>query len=135
MGEAPRAAAELARVTRPGGHVLVSVMSLLGATLSAPSGIAGLVDAYGESGVRRVTATGELSPELGSHGLLMRLYRWSQLRALLEPRGRVVAASATGMFARDTVDPELLSDLERDLGAEPGALDAGHHILAVLEVA
>jgi hypothetical protein len=38
------------------------------------------------------------------------------------------------MFARDEADPVLLADLERDLGAEPGAVDVGHHILAVLEV-
>jgi hypothetical protein len=64
----------------------------------------------------------------------MRLYRWSELRALLEPHGAIVAASAAGMFARDEADPELLAELERDLGAEPGALDTGHHIVAVLQV-
>jgi SAM-dependent methyltransferase len=135
MDEAPRAVAELVRVTRPGGHVLVSVMSLVGPTLSAPGGVAGLVAAYGVETVRTVTATGTLGPHLGEHGLLMQLYRASELRRLLEPHGTIVAASATGMFARDDGDPELLAELELDLGAEPGALDIGHHILAVLEVA
>jgi ubiquinone/menaquinone biosynthesis C-methylase UbiE len=134
LDQAPRAVAELARVTRPGGHVLVSVMSLLGPTLSFPGGIGGLVLEYGAETVRRVTATGRLDPEVGEHGLLMRLYRWSELRALLEPHGAIVAASAAGMFARDEADPELLAELERDLGAEPGALDTGHHIVAVLQV-
>lgn len=134
LDEAPRGAAELARVTRPGGHVLVSVMSLLGASLAAPGGIAALVDAYGAQTVREVTATGVLGPQLGSHGLAMRLYRSRELVALLEEHGTVVAASATGMYARDTADPELLAELELSLGGEPGALDVGHHILAVLEV-
>ena len=135
MDEAPKAVSELARVTRPGGHILLSVMSLVGATLSAPGGIGALVAEYDEHTVRRVTTTGRLGPELGAHGLLMRLYRWSELKQLLEPHGRIAAASATGMFARDDGDPSLLADLELDFGAEPGALDVGHHILAVLEIA
>lgn len=135
MDEAPTAVAELARVTRPGGRVLLSVMSLVGATLSVEGGIGALVAEYDEATVRRVTSTGRLGAELGAHGLLMRLYRWSELRQLLEPHGRIVAASATGIFARDEGDPSLLAELELDLGAEPGALDVGHHILAVLEVA
>jgi ubiquinone/menaquinone biosynthesis C-methylase UbiE len=135
MDEAPTAIAELARVTRSGGHVLLSVMSLVGATLSAPGGIGALVAEYDEQTVRRVTSTGRLGAELGAHGLLMRLYRWSELRELLEPHGRIAAASATGIFARDDADPALLAELELDFGAEPGALDVGHHVLAVLEVA
>jgi ubiquinone/menaquinone biosynthesis C-methylase UbiE len=134
LDDAPRGVAELARVTRPGGHVLVSVMSLLGPMLSVPGGVAGLVQEYGVHTVRQVAGTGVLAPEIGEHGLLMRLYRWSELRALLAPHGAVVAASAAGMFARDGADPELLAELEQDLGAEPGSLDAGHHILAVLQV-
>lgn len=134
MDEAPRALGELVRVTKPGGHVLLSVMSLVGPTLSAPGGIGGLVRAFGEETVRQVTATGRLDGEVGEHGLLMRLYRWSELRELLEPHGRIVAAAAAGMFARDDADAGLLADLELDLGAEPGALDVGHHIVAVLEV-
>jgi SAM-dependent methyltransferase len=132
LDEAPRAVAELARVTRPGGHVLVSVMSLVGPMLSFPGGVGRLVREYGVETVRAVTATGRLDPEVGEHGLLMRLYRFSELRALLEEHGQVVAASAAGMFARDEADPGLLAELERDLGAEPGSLDCGHHIVAVL---
>ncbi|MGZ4339001.1 MAG: class I SAM-dependent methyltransferase [Gaiellaceae bacterium] len=135
MEDAPRAVAELVRVTKPGGHVLVSVMSLVGPTLSAAGGIGELVRAFGEETVRQVTTTGRLAAEVGEHGLVMRLYRWSELRGLLEPHGRIVAASAAGMFPRDDAADGLLADLELDLGAEPGALDIGHHILAVLEVA
>ena len=134
MDEAPTAIAELARVTRAGGHVLLSVMSLVGPALSVPGGIGGLVTEYDAETVRRVVATGRLGAELGAHGLLMHLYRWSELRPLLEPYGRIVAATATGMFARDEADRSLLAELELDLGAEPGAIDVGHHILAVLEV-
>lgn len=135
MDEAPTAIAELARITRMGGHVLISVMSLVGATLSVPGGIGALVAEYDAETVRRVTSTGRLGAELGAHGLLMRLYRWSELERLLEPHGQIVVAAATGMFARDEADPSLLAELELDLGREPGSIDVGHHILAVLEVA
>lgn len=135
LDEAPRAVAELARVTRPGGVVLVSTMALVGATLAASGGIAELVRRYGADTVREVTRTGRLPSALSNGHLDLRLYRASELRSLLEAHGTVVAASATGMFTTDDADPELLGELELELGAEPGAVDVGTHILAVLEVA
>jgi ubiquinone/menaquinone biosynthesis C-methylase UbiE len=136
LERAPHAVTELTRVTRSGGHVLVSVMSLIGASLASTGGIAELVRLYGADTVRRVTNTGHLPSELNlRRHLEMRLYRWSELRALLEPYGEVVAAAATGMFPHDEAPPELLAELELDLGAEPGAIDVGNHILAVLRVA
>jgi len=65
----------------------------------------------------------------------MKLYRWRELRDLLERHGEVVAASATGIFLAEPREPELRALLERlevDLGAEPGAIETGPHILAVL---
>jgi SAM-dependent methyltransferase len=137
LDEASRAAAELARVTRPGGHVLVSVMSLVGTTLAVPGGVPELVALVGERVVRRVTATGCLGPEQMNGHLAMRMFRARELVALLEPHGRVVARRAAGIFRRGETgcDRALLDELELDLGAEPGAVDAGHHIVAVLEVA
>ena len=136
LDAAPRAVTELARVTRSNGHVLVSVMSTIGATLTATGGIAELVRLYDADTVRRVTSTGHLPSELsGRNHLEMRMFRWSELRALLEPFGDVVASAATGMFPHDEGPTELLAELELDLGAEPGAIDVGNHILAVLRVA
>jgi hypothetical protein len=63
------------------------------------------------------------------------MYRWRELRALLEPHGQVVAAAATGMFQARPEEPELRALLERlelDLGAEPGAIESGQHMLAVV---
>jgi ubiquinone/menaquinone biosynthesis C-methylase UbiE len=136
LDRAPQAISELARVTRPEGYVLVSAMSLIGASLNTTGGIAELVRLYGADTVRRVTATGHLPSELNARRHLeMRLYRWRELRALVEPYGEIVAAAATGMFPHDEGPPELLAELELDLGAEPGAIDVGNHILAVLRVA
>jgi len=136
LDRATDAVAELARVTRPGGHVLVSVMSLIGSSLGAIGGVASLVERHGADTVRRVSTTGHLLPEHSNGHLEMQLYRPSELARLLEPHGDVVATAAAGMF-RETEDDdlELLGELELDFGAEPGAVALGRHIIGVLRVA
>lgn len=136
LDRAPEAVAELARVTRSGGHVLVSVMSLIGSTLGAIGGVSSIVERYGPDTVRRVTRTGHLLPEYSGGHLEMRLFRSRELGALLRPHGAVVATAAAGMF-RETEDDDLqlLTELELEFGAEPGAVDLGRHIIGVLRVA
>lgn len=136
VDRAADAVAELARVTRRGGHLLVSVMALVGAVQAYADAV---VEASRELGVRvteEIVATGLLpeGPRLGH--LAMRLFRWRELEELLEPHGELVAASAAGLI-RATVPDEpalrdLLGRLELDLAAEPGALDCGPHMLAVV---
>jgi hypothetical protein len=67
----------------------------------------------------------------------MKMYRWRDLRELLAAHGEVVAASATGLVTTTPDDPDLRALTERielDVGAEPGAIDIGRHILAVVRV-
>ena len=75
-------------------------------------------------------------PEGEGYGhLAMRMFRWSELETLLSRQGTVVAASAAGLFAAEPAEPELrdlLARAELELGAEPGAISCGEHILAVL---
>lgn len=137
LGEAPQAVAELKRVTRPGGHVLVSVMSLVGSLVWSLDAVLEIAREQGIGVVDRVNATGVLTPGLGAHGLTMKMYRWRELRELLEAHGDVVAASATGLVTTTPEDADLRALAERielDVGAEPGAIDIGHHILAVMRV-
>jgi SAM-dependent methyltransferase len=131
--EASRAASELARVTRQGGYVLVSVMALLGATINAIDGVLAIADEHGSNAVSGVTETGLLPREYGGH-LPMKLYRWGELQALLSTYGEIVAAAATGLFKDSEQHEALLAQVELDLGAEPGAIDAGRHMLAVVRV-
>jgi ubiquinone/menaquinone biosynthesis C-methylase UbiE len=137
LERAPEAAAELARVTRPGGHVLVSVMSLVGTVLQFMEGLLDLARRDGVPFQEEIVATGFL-PERGKdYGHLpMTLYRWPQLQELLAPHGEIVAASAAGLLASvDPAEPELrdlLARWEVDLAADPGALSCGQHILAVV---
>ena len=135
LGRAPDAFAELVRVTRPGGHVLLSVMSLVGATVHRLEGVLALAREQGASTVEEVVRSGVLPASPNGH-VAMRLFRWRELEELLAPHGTVVAATAAGLLG--SVDPaqpalrELVTRLELELAAEPGAVECGAHMLAVL---
>jgi SAM-dependent methyltransferase len=138
LDRAPEAIAELARVTRPGGHVLVSAMSLIGAMLSAHDVVLELLRRDGPGPIEDVVRTGYL-PDAPDYGHLpMKLFRWRELEGLLTQHGEIVAASAAGLFgAIEPAEPELreaVARLELELASEPGAIECGPHIVAVLEV-
>jgi SAM-dependent methyltransferase len=135
LGEADRALAELLRVTRPGGHVLLSVMSLLGAARAFFDQLLPLVDQFGwQRAVTEIFKTGDLDGEI-NNGHVCRLYKWSDLDEMLGRHPcRIVAASAANFLsvANAAWDDRFL-DLEIEVCREPGALDGGTHILAVVE--
>ena len=141
MDRADDALRELLRLLRSGGLLLVSVMSLLGATAGGLPFVMEEARAHGPEAVDAVIRTGDLPSALSGH-LEMHMYRWSELEALLHRHGcHVVTASASNLtFAR--VHGELIasmSDEERAwlarwelaLVGEPGAISMGEHIIAV----
>lgn len=129
------AVSELVRVTRREGHVLLSVMSLIGAFTRYLELVIDLVRRDGPAILEQTLRDG-LLPEGDDYGhLRMRMFRWSELEELLSRHGTVVAASAAGLLAAEPSEPELrelLARVELDLGAERGAISCGEHILAVL---
>jgi SAM-dependent methyltransferase len=132
------AVSELVRVTRRGGHVLVSVMSLVGALIAYTAMALDLVRRDGPAPFEQTLRDGILPERDGYGHLTMRLFRWSELEALLSRHGTVVAATAAGLFAAEPAEPELrelLARVELELGVEPGAISCGQHILAVLQKA
>lgn len=131
--------AELARVTRPGGHVLLSVMSLVGTLVHFLTQIVELARRDGVELNEEIVRTGLLPKKGDDYGHLpMKLYRWSELEALLSRHGKIVGAAATGLLPHlapeEPVLREFLVWVERQLAEEPGALSSGQHILAVLQV-
>jgi SAM-dependent methyltransferase len=128
--------AELVRVTRPGGHVLVSVMSLAGTVVHYLPILLDLVRRDGVAKNEAIVRTGLLPDEPDYGHLAMKLFRWSELEALLSPHGTVVDACAAGLLPSvQPEEPELrefLSTVELELAGEPGAVSCGQHILAVL---
>jgi ubiquinone/menaquinone biosynthesis C-methylase UbiE len=138
LDRAEDALAELVRVTRPGGHVLVSVMSTIGTVVHY---LAILFDLARRDGVERqveIVRTGFL-PEAPDYGhLAMHLYRWSELEALLSRHGEVVAAAAAGLLPdlrpEEPELHELVRRVEAELCEEPGAVSCGQHIVAALHL-
>ena len=128
--------AELVRVTRPGGHVLVSVMSLVGTVTHFLPILLDLVRRDGVAKNEAIVRSGFLPDEPDYGHLAMKLFRWSELEALLSSHGTVVDARAAGLLpAVQPEEPELrafLSRVELELAGEPGAVSCGQHILAVL---
>ena len=128
--------AGLVRVTKPGGHVLVSVMSLVGTVVHYLPILLDLVRRDGVAKNEAIVRTGLLPDELDYGHLAMKLFRWSELEALLSPHGTVVDACAAGLLPNvQPEEPELrefLSTVELELAGEPGAVSCGQHILAVL---
>jgi SAM-dependent methyltransferase len=139
VDRAPDALAELARVTRPGGHVLVSVMSLGGTVVHYASVLADLARRDGTQRQLDI-ARSQLLPEAKDYGhLAMRLYRWRDLEQLLERHGEVVDGAAAGVLPHVQADEpeikELLADLDAELADDPALRGVGEHIIGVVRTA
>jgi SAM-dependent methyltransferase len=133
---ADAALAELVRVTRPGGHVLLSVMSLAGTVVHY---LPQLLDLARRDGVEKqdeIVRTGFLPDEPEYGHLAMKLYRWSELEAMLARHGTIELAAAAGLLpAAEAEEPELrafLSRVELELAFAPGTVGCGEHMVAVL---
>ena len=139
--DADRALAQLVRVTKPGGYVLLSVMSTLGAMRAFLPTLIGEARTFGPQHAERIFLTGELERDTNA-GHELRMYRWSQLAALLERHGEIVSAAAANFLTAGadgarldalTADEwERLLSWELRLCREPGVLDGGTHILAAI---
>jgi len=136
---AERAVGELARVTKPGGHVLVSVMGLCGAAVHFASFIVELARRDGPAKLRETAQTGFLPEGEGYGHLAMRMYLWDELEELLAPHGEVVDGAAAGVLPHIEVEEpeirELLEEFEAKLAYDPGSRSCGEHIIGVLRVA
>lgn len=129
---------ELVRVTRPGGHVLVSVMSTIGTLVHY---LAALFDLARQDGVEKqleIVRTGYLPEAPGYGHLALKMYRWSELEMLLARHGEVVAAAASGLLPdlrpEEPELQEMVRRIEAELCEEPGAISSGQHIVAALRL-
>jgi ubiquinone/menaquinone biosynthesis C-methylase UbiE len=144
-----QAADELIRVTKPGGYVLVSVMSLLGAVISVADVPQMIMLTHPDEEIDNIPP---LWPVLESGDLPafpsgtrknphapMHLYTEKELRQLfgkcevLETAGSNVTVKEYGTSA-DTIyqDPkawETLVEMEKRLNHDPGLVNSGNHII------
>lgn len=133
----------LLRVTRPGGRVVASVMSMLGTWRHAFAGVTALAEAVGEDVNDQVLATGDLRHVGGDHQC--RMFRAREVAELVERAGgRVLGMSASNWasladddaLARVEANPDRWARfLEHEARAcrEPGALDGGTHVLVAAQ--
>jgi ubiquinone/menaquinone biosynthesis C-methylase UbiE len=134
---------ELLRVTKPGGYVLFSVMSLIGTMRQFLPGIVAHMEEFGIEAVDRVRRSGDLVGEVAS-AHQCRMYRWSELEAILQRHPCVIEVASSSnqlVLQNDETATRLMQDTARwqkflqwevELGREVGARDGGTHILVVL---
>ena len=145
LQKADLAVAELLRVVRPGGHVLLSVMSLLGVVTPVRFLLSDL-RTYGRDAVQAVIDTGDLPSTMIRGHAPMHLYRWSELSELLRRHPCEIVAACSSGFAIGLLHNELIAGMteeERrlitnwaiDLAPEQGAIDVSEHIIAVVRKA
>ena len=112
-------------------------MSLVGAVVHYAEFFLDLARRDGIEPNEEIVRTGLLPQGEGYGHLPMKLYRWSELEALLSRHGTIVAASAAGILPALYPDEpklrEFLEYVELELAAEPGALGAGEHMIAVVQ--
>lgn len=144
LDRAPDALHEMLRVTKIGGRLLFSVMSLVGTMRAFLPGVDEEMHEFGLETMRRIFDTGDLPLPHSSTGPL-HMFRWEELRALIDAEPcRIVAASASnflslqndevaGRWLDDTDASQALLDWELRACADPAAIGAGTHILVVVE--
>lgn len=141
VGHAGQACEELLRVTRPGGHVLLGVMSVHG---SLRAFLPGAADEMNIDEIQLSLRTGDLSQDHSSLDAAMHMFSWAELRDLLERQAcDVVVTSAANFLSignnevcdrwlEDPVLWETFLGWEIQTCAQPGAIDGGTHIIAVV---
>jgi len=133
-----KALAECVRVLRPGGYLLLSVMSLWGTLHRHRAALRDMPRAA----MRTIIATGDLTAETDPTSRhYCHMYRAAELRAFLAKPGLEVeqisasSALATGVENEFITAPEqweALLEYEATACDEPGYCDAGTHLLAVV---
>ncbi len=143
LDEADRAVGELLRVTRPEGHVLLGVMSRYGSLRAFLSVAEQEIAEFGLQEMQEIVATGFLPAHHSTLGP-MHLYAWDELEALLRRHAcEIEAASAANFLSigndetcgRWLADPRMWGRFlswEVEACAQPGAIDGGTHIIAVV---
>jgi GrpB-like predicted nucleotidyltransferase (UPF0157 family)/ubiquinone/menaquinone biosynthesis C-methylase UbiE len=141
------AVAEMRRVTKPGGYIVLSVMSRAGAFRKFLSFAREVFDSGDPGAIRaleRSRETGDLTdPRIQTEGNYMHLFTAAELRSLLEAHGLIVVEMGAANFI--TVQNEdwlgavdessdfwrFVVRLEERFAGESGAVDGGTHIIAV----
>ena len=138
------ALSECMRVLKPGGLLLLSVMSLWG---TCHRFLPGVVQDTPIEANQQIIATGDISPatHVARGDSFMHLFRANELRTWLEQAGlKIIALSASGCLGInwENLLKEIRNDeekwnellrMELEASATPGCLDMGTHLIAVTQ--
>ena len=144
--QADDALSELLRVTKSGGYILLSVMSLAGTLRRFLREALDLARDHGTDVLRQLIATGDQAGPLAevAAGHRFHYYRWAELDRLLRRHPCTIAAATAANFLairNEAALQEIMADTdlwsaflqwEVAVSQEPGALDGGTHIIAVV---
>ncbi len=132
----------LFRVVRPGGPLVASVMSTIGAYRQFLPGVVKIIETLGDDANDRVLSTGDLrETQPPGSGHTCKMFRWAEVADLVSSAGGAVLAASASNWA-SLGDPEVLERLAADPGhwsrfldnevrlcAEPGVWDGATHVL------
>jgi SAM-dependent methyltransferase len=135
----------LLRITRNGGPVIASVLSLLGTWRFFLSDVMSTAARAGVDAHEALLRTGDLRHiATGPDDHICQMFRWSELERLASRHQAVMLAGCASNFAslgnqesltqieRDRAGWARFLDAEADACREPGARDSGTHILFAL---
>ena len=144
MDRADDALDELLRVTKLGGHLLLGVMSKHGSLQAFLGSAAVEIEEFGIEEMEAILETGDLPPNHSSMGMPVHLFSWgtcaniwTDIRAIWSPRRRRTSSrsgttkSANGGCRIRAIWDRFLA-WEVTTCAQPGAIDGGTHIIAVI---
>ena len=143
-----KAISELLRITKPGGVILLSVMSTLGTFQFFLESIVKDIDDFGLEIFQRAFDTGGVTGKLASGDHYCRMYRWGELKSILnEYKCDILEASACAYLSNSVYAEEVLKKVmenhekwqallkwEIEACREPGIIDGGTHMIVVLRV-
>lgn len=143
--KAPKALAELIRITKPNGYIFLGVMSKLGATQLYLDWILEQIKIEGIEIVEEVIQTGDVIGKIADGDHYCHLFKWKELRELINQFPcMIVEASASNYLSmehnkmikaikKDENTWKNFLKWELDFCKEPGIIDGGTHIIAVIQ--
>jgi ubiquinone/menaquinone biosynthesis C-methylase UbiE len=139
---------EVIRVTKPGGIILTSVMSNLGTYHHLINLVFEMSEELGLEQFDELTRTGDILGKLADQGTHQcHMFRWSEFREILSKHPvEILDASAANFLSTSLSNEEYLTELmgdsekwnmflkwELDFCKEPGTIDGGIHMIAILK--
>ncbi len=141
------ALAGLLRITKSGGYILLSVMSSLGTWKHLTGPVFDAIRNLGLPRLQKLFEDGDVTDKLAGKGTHhCHMFRWSEFQDLLSKHAcELIVASASGFMANNLqIQDQLEKEMENqevwdaflqwelEFSREPGAIDAGTHLIVVL---